>query len=263
MQGWELTMKTMRGVALLCLLVVTDILSAAEVTGSLQWVRRVELSTPASGLITHVAVDSGDEVRKGQLLLNLEPRGFAAQVKKAEAQVLAGREARDEAKRELERTSEMYERTLLSDHELQLARIALSKAEAELLAAEAERTQARLEQEYSRISAPFDGVILQRSAELGQTVVTRLQSVPLLVLAETGRMLARIEVGEPELVALRKGMEVPVRAGGKTFRGTVQRVGMEPVIAAGGVAKYEADVLFEYPRNERLRAGQSAVVVLP
>lgn len=255
-------MKTIRGMVLLCML-GSAALQAAEVTGSLQWVRRVELSTPVSGLISHVAVNSGDEVKKGQLLLNLDPRGFSALVKKAEARALAAKDARDEARRELERTTELYERTLLSDHELQLAKIALSNAEADLLAAEAERTLARLELEYSRVSAPFDGVILERGAEVGQTVVTRLQSVPLLVLAETGRMLARIEVGEQELAMLRQGTEVQVRVGGKTFRGAVQRVGMEPVIAAGGVAKYEADVLFEYPRNERLRAGQSAVVVLP
>lgn len=256
-------MKTMRGMVVLCMLGVTGVLQAAEVTGSLQWVRRVELSTPVSGVISQVAVNSGDEVQKGQTLLNLDARGFNALVKKAEARVQTGKEARDEARRELERTTEMYERTLLSDHELQLAKIALSNAEAELQAAEAERTLARLELEYSRVQAPFDGVVLERSAEVGQTVVTRMQSVPLLVLAETGRMLARIEVGEQELATLRKGMEAQVRAGGKTFRGTVQRLGMEPVIAAGGVAKYEADVLFDYPRNERLRAGQSAVVVLP
>lgn len=256
-------MKTMRGMVVLCMLGVTGVLQAAEVTGSLQWVRRVELSTPVSGVISQVAVNSGDEVQKGQPLLNLDARGFNALVKKAEARVQTGKEARDEARRELERTTEMYERTLLSDHELQLAKIALSNAEAELQAAEAERTLARLELEYSRVQAPFDGVVLERSAEVGQTVVTRMQSVPLLVLAETGRMLARIEVGEQELAALRKGMEAQVRAGGKTFRGTVQRLGMEPVIAAGGVAKYEADVLFDYPRSERLRAGQSAVVVLP
>lgn len=256
-------MKTMRGMVVLCMLGVTGVLQAAEITGSLQWLRRVELSTPVSGVVSQVAVNNGDEVQKGQLLFNLDPRGFNALVKKAEARVLTGKEARDEAKRELERVTEMYERTLLSDHELQLAKIALSNAEAELQAAEAERTLARLDLEYSRVQAPFDGVVLERGAEVGQTVVTRMQSVPLLVLAETGRMLARIEVGEQELATLRKGMEVQVRAGGKAFRGTVQRLGMEPVIAAGGVAKYEADVLFDYPRNERLRAGQSAVVVLP
>lgn len=253
----------MRGMLVVLLLIAAGIVSAAEVTGTLQWVRRVELSTPVSGVISEVAVDNGDEVRQGQQLLNLDARGFTAAVRRAEAQVKSRKEARDEARRELARTTELYERTLLSDHELQLAKIALSTAEAELQTALADLTMARLELEYSRITAPFDGVILMRSAEIGQTVVTRLQSVPLLTLAETGRMLARIEVGEQELNLLQKGMELQVRVGGKSFRGTVQRLGMEPVIAAGGIAKYEADVVFEYPRNERLRAGQSAVVVLP
>lgn len=256
-------MKTMRGVVLLLLVGAPGVLSAAEVTGTLQWVRRVELSTPVSGVIDQVAVASGDEVRKGKVLLSLDARGFKATVRKAEARVKTAKEARDEARRELARTTELYDRTLLSDHELQLAKIALSNAAADLQAALAELTLARLDVEYSRITAPFDGVILVRNAEVGQTVVTRLQSVSLLTLAETGRMLARIEVGEQELGQLRKDMELQVRASGKSFRGKVIRLGMEPVIAAGGIAKYEADVLFDYPPTERLRAGQSAVVVLP
>lgn len=242
---------------------LSGVVQAAEVVGSLQWVRRVELSTPVSGIISSVAVLNGDEVRKGQVLVTLDQRGFRAAVQKAEALVLKRSEARDEAKRELERATEMYERTLLSDHELQVSKIAHASAESDYQVAEAERTQARLDLEYSRVTAPFDGVVLQRSAEVGQTVVSRLQSVTLVSLAEIGRMLARIEVGEQELAQLKRGQELAVRVGNNNYRGVVQRLGMEPVIAAGGIAKYEADVLFDYPSNERLRAGQSVTVVLP
>lgn len=255
-------MKKM-GVFLPLVLGLSGVVQAADVMGSLQWVRRVELSTPVSGVITSVDVLNGDEVRKGQTLVSLDPRGFRAALQKAEAMVLKSGEARDEAKRELDRATEMYQRTLLSDHELQLAKIAYVAAEADYQVAEAERTQARLDLEYSRVSAPFDGVVLERSAEVGQTVASRLQPVRLVTLAETGRMLARIEVGEAELAQLKRGQELAVRIGTSSYRGVVQRLGMEPVIAAGGIAKYEADVLFKYPLSDRLRAGQAVTVVLP
>ena len=245
------------------LLVGTMAAQAADVVGTLQWVRRVELSTPVSGVVREVAVQAGDEVKKGQLLLSLDGRGFRAAVDKADALVAKTKASRDEAQRELDRAKELYDRTLLSDHELQLAKIGYTSAEADYQSAEAERTQARLDLEYSRVVAPFNAVVLQRSAEVGQTVVTRLQSVPLLTVAEVGRMLARIEVGETELAQLRTGQALEVRVAGKSYQGRVQRLGMEPVLAAGGIAKYEADVLFEYPTAERLRAGEAVTVLLP
>lgn len=236
---------------------------AAEWTGTLHWLQRVELSTPVSGVISKVAVDAGDLVKQGQVLLQLDDRGFSSLVKKAEAQVASHRETLAEAKRELERVVEMYERTLLAEHELQLARIAVSQAQADLVAAETAQTLARLNLEYSQLKAPFAGVILQRQAEVGMTVVTRWQSFPLMVLAETGRMLARIEVADQELATLRIGMDAQVRIQDKVFQGKLQRIGMEPIATGGGKPHYAVDVVFSYPVNMQLRAGLSAVVVVP
>lgn len=236
---------------------------AGEVAGTLQWVRRVELSTPVSGVVHEVKAQAGDEVKEGQVLLTLDPRGFRASVQRAEAQVTKTKAARDEAQREMERAKELYDRTLLSDHELQLAKIGFTSAQADHQSAQADLTQARLDLEYSRVSAPFNAVVLQRTAELGQTVVTHLQSVPLFTVAEVGRMLARIEVSDTELAQLHAGQEVSVHIGAASYAGKVQRLGMEPVIAAGGIAKYEADVIFRYPTSARLRAGQAVTVVLP
>lgn len=251
-----------RAAGLLCLGLAWPVW-AADVTGTLHWLRRVEMSTPVSGVVAETGVDAGAAVRKGQVLVRLDARTFQAAVRRAEAVVRKCKEARAEAKRELERTTELYARTLIADHELQLAKIAHAASEAELQTAEAELTQAQLDLEYSRVIAPFDALVLARSAEVGQTVVTRLQSVPLITLAEAGHMLARIEVTDQELAQLKVGQPLTVKVDGRRYEGKVHRLGLEPVIAAGGLSKYEADVLFEFQSQDVLRAGQNATVELP
>ena len=221
----------------------------------------MELSNPLSGVVRQGDVHAGDEVAKGQLLLSLDDRGFKAQVQKAEAEVIKARGARAEAERELARAKDLYDRTLLSDHELQVAKIAAASAAADFESAKADLTLARLHLEYSHVRAPFHAVVLRRSVEEGQTVVTRMQSVPLLTLAEIGRMLVRIEVGDAQLATLKRGEQVAVRVGARSYTGTVRRIGMEPVTGSGG--KYALDSVFSYPSADGLHAGESAVAVLP
>ena len=107
------------------------------------------------------------------------------------ARLAKAREERDEAVRELERTQELFERTLLSVHDLQLAQIAATGAEADHSSAEAELAEAEIKLEYSRILAPFDARVVSVPAQPGETVVSRLQARPLVVVAPAGRMRAR------------------------------------------------------------------------
>ena len=80
-------------------------------------------------------------------------------------------------------------------------------------------------------------------------------------LAEIGRMLVRIEVGDAQLATLKRGEQVAVRVGARSYTGTVRRIGMEPVTGSGG--KYALDIVFSYPSADGLHAGESAVAVLP
>ena len=107
------------------------------------------------------------------MLLRLDSRGFQAAVDGAEARLDRARPTLQEARREVERAQELYDLGVLSDHELQLTRIALSQADAEYRLGEAGLTQARLDLEYSALRAPFDGLVLETHVAAGETVVTR------------------------------------------------------------------------------------------
>lgn len=236
--------------------------SAVQVQAMLEWSRRVELSTPVSGTVTEVNVEPGNQVKKGQVLLRLDPRGFQANVLQARARVESTIAARKEAHRELERAQDLYDRTVLSDHELQLAKIAFAKADAAYSAAQAGLTEAQLTLEYSAVRAPFDGIVIDRKVDVGQAVVSEITSEPLVVLAAAGRMIARASVAEAQLAGLSVGQSVRVTIGGKTYQGKVKHIGLEPVAQAQGAVTYPVDV--EFPTGaEVLRAGQPASLDLP
>ncbi len=231
--------------------------SVAEEEATLQWVRTVALSTPVNGVIAEVTVNRGDRVRTDQVLLRLVNETFRADVFAGRAKLKQARNNRDEAQRELERTQELYDRTLLSDHDLQVANIQRDAAEADVLSARASLTSAEHDFAHSMIRAPFAAWVIQRNAQPGQTVVSRMQAAPLIVLAEADRMLARSLVSGAVVDNIERGDKAKVIVAGKNYTGTVNFVALEPEKSRSD--RYIVDVVFA-TNKKRLRVGQSARV---
>ena len=230
--------------------------AAATIAATVQWQRRVELSTPLIAAVTEVLVDAGDAVVKGQVLLRLDARAVQAQAQQTQAELTRLQITRDEAAQELQRAVVLHKRKLLSDHELQAERIAAAGADAEYSSAQVANTQAQLDLEHSTLRAPFNGVVVQRLAEQGQMVV---KPVTLLVVAETGRMRARAEVQREVLAKIKRGQAINVIVADQTFSGTVKHIGLEPLDGLGGqFAQYELLVEFNPPVSAGLYAGQPA-----
>ena len=242
----------------LSLLVVGNA-TALELTGVVQWAQRVELGTQQSGIVVEAPVPAGAMVKKGQLLVQLESRALQARVRRAEAELSKSKKDRVEAQRELDRSKELYERTLLSNHELEQAKIAYSEANSRHQAAGAALIEARLDLEQSAIRAPFDGVVLQRNAEVGQSVVSTLQSVPLITMADMKQMRVQTDGTHVQLAKLRVGQGVTVESGGRHFKGTISLIGLEPA-AGNGEPRYPLHVLF-MTEGAVVRVGQPAKVI--
>jgi RND family efflux transporter MFP subunit len=138
------------------------------------------LSVPGSGRVAEVAVNPGQEVRAGALLIQLDARAANALLAQRQAARDALREEQAEAQRELDRAEELFERTVLSVTDLQLARSAFAKVDAQYRAAEAAALRAEAELEDLRIHAPADGVVKSVLVAPGQVVVNRCQVTPML-----------------------------------------------------------------------------------
>jgi len=255
------TQSIKQGLLITALILLAGPVLAVEKSAALDWNQRLELSTPVSGVVSQVLVKAGQRVKKNQTLIKLDHRGFNAQLKKAKAILSRGRENYTEAKLELERADELFERTAISVHDRQLVKIEYTKAQAELFEAEAGLTQARLDLEYSVIRSPLEAMVVQVYAHDQQTVVNRFQANPLLVIADVNHMLARTAVNVSELREVKAGAEVKVKVGSQVFTGKVSSVGMEPKDDEQG-GLYLLEVTFN-PEGKLFRKGQAATIILP
>ena len=236
---------------------------AAGFDASVSFARKAALGLAVSGAVQTVAVEAGAHVTRGQLLLALDDTPFRAGVEQAEAEVARQTANRDEAVRDRKQAEELYQRTVLSTVELDNARLKATRAEAGLKEARAHLTRARYALTHSRITAPFDGWVLEVRTEAGSTVVNALEARPLVMLAADGEYLARGRVPGATLDALKIGQAVNVVVGGKTHAGHVQSLGLEPVSGkAGSDALYDVAIAFQVP-GAPLRAGLAARVELP
>lgn len=242
---------------------VPQLASALDLDGRLAWGQRVELGTLVSGVISEVAVRPGQQVAANKVLLKLDERSFKADLQRARAAVSRAEVQHDEAVREDERAAEMYDLSMLSNHERQVAQIARVEAASALGEARATLAKAQLDLERSRLKAPFAARVLAVNATSGQAVVSSLQSQPLVVLADGRAMLAEAEIGASQLAGLSLGAAAKVGLGGDWVDATVQEVGMEPVRQAEREVYYRLTVKFEVPKGQLLRAGMPAVLRLP
>jgi len=235
-------------------------LQAGEFPAHIDWERRLTLSTPVSGVVTRVAVRPGQRVEAGELLAELDQRLPRARLKGAEAGLEQARQDRDEARRELERTQDLFDRTLLSIHDLQVVQIAAAKAEARFSRAEAALTEAQVNLEYSRITAPFAALVLAVPVQEGETVVNRLQAEPLVVLAPAGRLRAEAWLQANQIEGLNPGDPAQVQVQGQPHAGSISAVEMEPRPDSGQAPRYRLEVQFQLLGDTLPRPGQSALI---
>lgn len=253
-------MKNWKLLCSVALLAQSQPLWAADVTAVLQWSQRVELSSPVSGVVQAVQVDVGDQVKKGQTLLSLDGTTYQAKVAENRAAMSRYNEEMAEAKRDLARTNELHERTVIATVELDQARLRHARAQALLAEAQARLKQNQKELDESVVRAPFDAVVVARQVEPGQTVAARLQPQTLLVLARSGEMLARARLSEAQISPLKAGQAATVVVGNQNYTGKIKNLGLEPVNDIAG-STYTLDVIFS--PKEQLRAGMAATIKLP
>jgi membrane fusion protein, multidrug efflux system len=243
---------------IVCLLGLQPAL-ALEVKAELDWAKRLELGTPVKGVIQEIRVQAGQRVAEKEILLQLDQRGFKSRVAGLTAQVAHFKAQLAEARREQERAIELYDRTVLSDHELQVAKNNLIAAEANYQNGRADLVQAELDLEYSSVRAPYDAVVVSRLAEVGQTVVPDLQPVILFVLADAHHMLAKGQVSASEINQVSTGKQAVVKIDSEEYTGRIINFGLEGKHAD---KRYFVNVEFPIP-SQASYIGQPAIINLP
>lgn len=239
-----------------------QLLAGTTVNATLAFVGQVELSTPLTGRISQVNVKAGDQVAAGEVLVQLDSTALQAERDAAKAAVAQSRAELDEAQREKQRNQDLYDQTLLSEHEIKLADIAHRRALSAWQLARSKLADSQQRLDYSRIVAPFDGQVIAVPVQVGQTVTNRCQVTPIAVMVRTGIMYADIQLDSKQLAALDIGDKVNIAVGRDNYQGRVAMTGLEPLTRQPQI-RYPVRIEFAAPAEATFRAGQPAQVDLP
>jgi multidrug efflux system membrane fusion protein len=253
-----MNMKTM--VWSLLLLAAPPPLMAAELEGEVRWGVSLTLSTNLEAEVVQATPRPGEHVRKGALLVQLDDGVLRAQLAAARAAVAHQKLLLSEAKSELQRSEELYERTLLSDHDLDLARIALAGAESGYQRANAELVTAQRDVTHARQVAPFDAVVLARHVQAGEMLNGRFTAVPLYTLVATDNRVVRLVAGASQVAGVTLGRELAVQVGAQHYTGSVEAITSHGGKAAQPQVTIDIRLL---PGKEPVAIGETAKVKLP
>ena len=175
--------------------------SVIRVTGRVINDRTVTMTALVDGQIQAMLVQKGDRVKAGQVLAYFDKREAEALMEKAAAVVARERQAVDEATRKLKRLREMSLTGGASAQAVEDAEASWRSAKARLQVAEAELRVAQIHREKVEVTAPWDGVIIEKSTEQGQWLEAGIKLFTLV--AEEGREIeANVDAGDSGVVEI-------------------------------------------------------------
>ncbi|MEL6119890.1 MAG: efflux RND transporter periplasmic adaptor subunit [Pseudomonadota bacterium] len=160
---------------------VRTIVDWDEYTGRFEAVQRVEIRPRVSGYIDEILFRDGQLVKKGDLLMRIDPRPFQTTLDSAKAQLASAEAEQRRTRIELERGQELVESGALSVQVLDERLAASLRADAEIVIAEAAIRSAELNVEFTEVRAPFDGRISDRAVNIGALVVENNSVVTTLI----------------------------------------------------------------------------------
>jgi RND family efflux transporter MFP subunit len=187
-------------------------------TGRTEAKTTVELRPRVSGYLTKVAFKDGAEVKKGDLLFEIDPRPYQLEVEKAEAGLTLAQSQVKQAEAEYARAKALVEKNALGREELDKAAAGRDEANARVVIAKAGLGAARLTLDFTKITAPISGRIGRSLLDAGNVV--KADETRLATLVSEGDVYAYFDVDERTLLRLRKesklkagkGLAMPVTA---------------------------------------------------
>jgi HlyD family secretion protein len=251
-----------------------DVIDTVAATGTLQAVISVSVGSQVSGNILWLGADFNSIVRKGQVIAKVDPTLFQGQVAQntatlANAKAQLGKDQVNLQYQQLtyKRDLDLREKGIISQDALDSAKTAADQAAAqvELDKAQIEQAEAALKQsqtnlEHTIIESPIDGIVTQRTVDVGQTVQASMTAPQLFVIAEDlTKMQVSANLDESDVGRVRPGQDVLFRVDaypGEEFHGTVAQIRLNPIIV-NNVTTY-ATMINVANNDYRLKPGMTA-----
>jgi HlyD family secretion protein len=260
-----------------------DISSTVRAPAKVQPETLIKLSANVPGEVVRLDVKEGDQVRKGQFLLQLDPAQYQAQLHQSQAALDGARSslklsqvAFERSESLLKRKETLFEKQLVSPEEIEIARTDhnTDKARVDVNTEEVTRATAAVQSAQDNLKktlflAPISGTVTQLNVERGEIVMVGTMNNPgtvVLSVADLSRMKVEADVDETDVASVRLGQTAAVKVDAlpdTTLTGRVVEIANSPKISELGTQEQQTnfvvDVMIDHP-PPTLRPGMTADV---
>ena len=244
--------------------VVSDITNSVTATGTIEPVTSVTVGTQVSGKVAHLYVDYNSEVKKGQVIAELDKTNLMSELSSAKANLHSAQSNLSYQKANYNRYQTLYSKGLISANDFEQARLSFEQAQQQVRTASENVNKAQTNLGYATITSPIDGVVLSKSVEEGQTVAASFNTPELFKIAQDlTNMQVIADIDEADIGEVKDGQRVKFTVDAypeDVFTGTVTQVRQEATTESN-VVTYQ--VVISAPNsNLKLKPGLTANVTI-
>lgn len=241
-----------------------DLRQVVTATGEIQPLNTINVGSQVSGTIEAIYVDYNSKVKKGDVLLKIEPSVLQASVDEAYASLVSSESQRNYAKSEYERNKTLFDAGFISRAELEQSQTTYEQAEQNVNKMKSQYDRAVTNLGYATITSPVDGTVISRQVDVGQTVAASFQTPDLFEIAEDlSQMQIETSVSEADIGMIAEGQFVTFTVDAypsQTFEGFVRQVRLSPTITSNVVVY---TVVIDVDNTDlRLKPGMTAFVTI-
>ncbi len=240
------------------------IAQSVTATGKIEPVDTVTVGTQISGIIQYLYVDFNSKVKKGELLATLDKSLLQATLDQVKGNLQNAQSQLVFAKNNFNRQQLLFKTDAISKADYDSAVNTLDEAKAGVLSAQAQVRSAQKNLSYADIYSPIDGVVLNRSISIGQTVAASFSTPTLFIIAkDITKMEVEANVDEADIGDIKTGNRASFTVDAfinDQFGGSVTEVRLHPTVSAN-VVTYTT--IINAPNDDmKLKPGMTANIVI-
>lgn len=241
-----------------------DLSASVTATGTIEPVTEVEVGTQVSGIIARIYVDFNSEVRRGDVIAELDKTILLSELSNAQSNLSNAQSSLDYQTANFNRYRTLYDKGLIAADDYEQARLSYEQARQQVAIEKQNVEKAQTNLGYATITAPIDGVVLSKEVEEGQTVASSMTTPTLFILAQDltdMRVIANVD--EADIGEVKDGQRVTFTVDAypdDVFHGEVTQVRQEATTESN-VVTYE--VVISAPNEDlKLKPGLTANVTI-
>lgn len=238
--------------------------NSVTATGTIEAVTSVTVGTQVSGIVNKLYVDYNSQVKKGEVIAELDKTNLLSELNTAKANLASAQSSLNYQAANMERYKTLYKKGLVSADEYENALLTYRQAKEQVASSKENVQRAQTNLGYATITSPIDGTVISKSVEEGQTVAASFNTPELFTIAkDLTNMQVIANVDEADIGGVKEGDRVTFTVDAypdDTFEGTVKQVRLEAT-TTNNVVTYE--VVISAPNADlKLKPGLTANVTI-